>query len=274
MIKLVAIDLDGTVVNNQLQISEQVVKDLQRAQNEFGVKVIIATGRMFPSTLKFSEMVGIRNPIISYQGAMIREITEPKTDISHYPTMYHQGLDIETAEELINIIDEHQYHANIYVDDKLYTNQINEKSWYYKSITGVTPIHEPNFKNLLDGIPSKVMLIDDECKSIADELKDNFKSRLHICLSRKDFCEIVHPEVSKWKAIEHLMQLWNLDKSEVMAIGDQENDIPMILGAGVGVAMGNAPQNIQAMADFITKPIAEDGVSFALNEFVFKPSQN
>lgn len=281
-IKLVAIDLDGTVVNEELQIADQVIADLQRAEQEFGVKVIIATGRMFPSTIKFSKMVGLNNPVIAYQGAMIRDleglITEPDRPAEAFPTLYHQGLAIDTVKELIEIINERQLHANLYINDILYTNQFNEKSWYYKMITGVTPIEAPDFYQVLKddplSYPSKIMIIDDECKQLAEDLKTQFGSKLHICLSRKDFCEIVDADVSKWRAIEHLMQLYGLDKSEVMAIGDQENDIPMILGAGVGVAMGNAPQSIQTIADFVTKPISENGVSHALEKFVFNPSNN
>ena len=149
MIKLVAIDLDGTVVKHDLGISDAVIQSLQRAQQEFDCRVVIATGRMFPSTLPFAKRVGISNPIISYQGAMIRDISRDNAVVSDYPFIYHQGLDLDLARELVTVIQERGYHANVYVDDQLYTNELNEKAWYYKSITGITPKEAPD---LLDRI--------------------------------------------------------------------------------------------------------------------------
>jgi Cof subfamily protein (haloacid dehalogenase superfamily) len=272
-IKLIAIDLDGTVVKHDLSISEAVIAGLQRAQSDFGCKVVIATGRMFPSTLKFAARVGITNPVITYQGAMIRDISSPKPKVSDYPYVYHQGLDKETAYELIDWIQQEGCHANVYVDDQLYTNQFNEKSWYYQSITGVVPIHQPDLKMAFDAStpdPSKMMIIEEDSDRILDSFKARFGARINICVSRKDFCEIVHPQVSKWTAISHLLTQWGLSPENVLAIGDQDNDIPMIVGAGTGVAMGNAPGHIQGLADWVAPSIAEDGVLAALEEWVFR----
>lgn len=261
-IKLIAIDLDGTVVDHDLSISPLVIEGLQKAQRDYGCKVIIATGRMFPSTIQFADRIENSNPIISYQGAMIRHKLEEKP-------MFHQGIDLSTARELISVIQDNNYHTNLYIDDVLYTNFMNEKAWYYKSLTGVTPVHQPDLLEVLTKDPSKIMIIDEDCDAVMANLKSQFDGRIHICISRKDFCEIVHPDISKWVAIEELLKLWNISASEVMAIGDQDNDIAMIEGAGIGVAMGNAPQHIKDRANFVTKSIKDDGVLHALNEFIF-----
>ena len=262
-IKLIAIDLDGTVVDHDLSISPLVIEGLQKAQNQFDCKVVIATGRMYPSTLQFAEKIQNVNPIISYQGAMIRSQQDEKP-------IFHQGIEMETARTLLEVIDQKQYHTNLYINDVLYTNFMNEKAWYYKSLTGVTPVHQPSLIEALTSEPSKMMIIDEDCENIVQNLKEQFGNTIHSCISRQDFCEIVHPNVSKWVAVEELLKLWNIKPNEVMAIGDQDNDIAMIEGAGIGVAMGNAPKHIQDKADFVTKSIQENGVLHALNEFVFR----
>jgi Cof subfamily protein (haloacid dehalogenase superfamily) len=270
MIKLIAIDLDGTVVNHDLSISETVIQSLQRAQAEFGCKVVIATGRMFPSTIPFSKRVGLSNPVIAYQGAMIRDLSEEKPTVADYPMLYHQGIQKNLAHELLTVIQDRGYHANVYVNDVLYTNELNEKAWYYKSITGVTPVEAPDLRDILSSDPSKIMIIDPQCETVMAELRTQFGEAISVCISRRDFCEIVDPGVSKWVAVEQLMALWNIQASEVMAIGDQENDLTMIQGAGIGVAMGNAPLAIQEVADYVTRDIAADGVAHAIDRFVFQ----
>jgi Cof subfamily protein (haloacid dehalogenase superfamily) len=113
------------------------------------------------------------------------------------------------------------------------------------------------------------MIIDDRADEIVARLKTHFSQDVSICKSRTNFCEIVHTAVSKWNAIQHLMSLWNIQASEVMAIGDHENDLSMITAAGVGVAMGNAPDNVKALANYVTDPVGEDGAANAIEKFVY-----
>ena len=276
-IKLIAVDLDGTVVKHDLSIAEAVITALKRAEQEFGCKVIIATGRMFPSTISFSQRVGLNNPVVAYQGAMVRDLSEAKETIADYPMLYHQGLSADVVQQLLALAQQNSFHTNLYVNDVLYTNEMNEKAWYYKSITGVTPVLEPDLTSVLnkapDGQASKIMVIDEQCEQVAETFKQALGGQISVCISRQDFCEIVHPNVSKWNAIEHIMQRWGIKPEEVMCIGDQENDLSMISAAGIGVAMGNAPQHVKDTADFVTTSIDEDGVVRALEEFVFNYSE-
>lgn len=268
-IKLVAIDLDGTVVSHTLGISDAVIAGLKRAQSEFGCKVVIATGRMFPSTIPFAQKLGTQQPVVSYQGAMIRDISTMHAEIDAYPVLYHQGLPLDLAGQILDVIQRKGYHANVYVKDVLYTNELNEKAWYYKNITGVTPIEAKDFASILTDTPSKIMLIEEQCERIMQDLKAQFGEAINVCVSRKDFCEIVDARVSKWEAITQLLALWGLSPDDVLAIGDQENDLSMIQGAGLGVAMGNAPLHVQAHADYVTRDVESDGVLHALQKFVF-----
>ncbi len=269
MIKVIALDLDGTLVNEALAISPMTKAVLKRAQDK-GVHVVIATGRMFPSTFPFAEELNVQGPVVSYQGAMIRDISQPVDHILDHPILFHQGIDLGTARGIIDYIHAESIHANVYVDDQLFTTAYNPSAIFYQKISGVQPIEVNQFHDILTGNPSKIMIIDDRCDAIIETLKPQFASSVSICKSRHNFCEIVHHSVSKWEAIRFLLEKWSISPDEVMAIGDQENDLSMICGAGIGVAMGNAPDHVKAQANHVTLTIDEDGAAHAIERFVFQ----
>lgn len=258
-IQLLALDLDGTIVNEQLHISDRVKACLEDLDKR-GVKVVIATGRMFLSTIAFANQLGLRNPVISYQGAVIRDLSTPQDTPAAYPVLYRQTIDQAVAKQVLAFVAENNLHANLYVEDTLYTTQYNPYSAYYQSIAGVTPQPVDSLEAALAAPPYKIMIIDQQAPEIVRTLMAQFPGQLSVCLSRPDFCEVVHADVSKWQAISWLMDRWNIPQSAVMAVGDHENDMSMIAGAGIGVAMGNAPDNVKALARFVTGTVDEDGV--------------
>ncbi len=270
MIKLVALDLDGTIVNERLEISEATIAMLQRVQREKGVKVIIATGRMFPSTLPFARTMGLLDPVISYQGAMIRDVSAQLENVLDHPILFHQAIDPDVSRRIIDFIQEHKLHANLYVNDNLFTTMLNPHSIYYKNISGVVPQEALDLHAVHTAPPSKMMIIDDHrCDEIVEALNRDYSLHISVCKSRYNFIEIVHSSVSKWQAISNLIDQWDIRPEEVMAIGDQENDLPMITGAGVGVAMGNAPEHVKAMANYVTDSVDNDGAARAIEKFVY-----
>jgi Cof subfamily protein (haloacid dehalogenase superfamily) len=268
MIKLVALDLDGTIVDENLQISARTLEILTHIREEKQVRVILATGRMFPSTVAFARKVGVTDPVISYQGGMIRDIAEPRENILEYPILFHRPIEMEVSRSIIDFIHAEGVHANLYVNDCLFTTHHNPQSEFYRSISGVTPVEAKNLHDVLTAPPSKMMIIDDRCDEIIATLQNRFPKEVSICKSRETFCEIVHPTVSKWLAISYLMEQWQIQADEVMAIGDHENDIPMIQGAGIGVAMGNAPDHVKAEAHYVTESVNQDGAAKAIEKFV------
>lgn len=269
MIKLIALDLDGTIVNDKLEISQPTLAMLHRVRTENNVKVILATGRMFPSTIPFARTIGLSDPVISYQGAMIRDISSPLENVLEHPILFHQAIDVEIARAIADVVHEHDYHTNLYVNDQLFTTHLNPNSLYYQNISGVVPQEARNLHHALTGPPSKIMIIDDRCEAIVEHLQSRFSAHVSICRSRHNYCEIVHHSVSKWLAIQQLIEQWGIKTHEVMAIGDQENDLSMIRGAGVGVAMGNAPQHVKAQANYVTDHVNDDGAAKAIEKFVY-----
>ncbi|MCA9798598.1 MAG: HAD family phosphatase [Cyanobacteria bacterium HKST-UBA04] len=273
MIKLIALDLDGTVVSDGLTISDKLQRTLNYLNRETDIRVVIATGRMFPSTINFARTLGCDGPLICYQGGMIRDLgahgVPAGADAHAYPVLYHQPIDFDVARDIARLVQDNGFHTNFYINDVLHTTHFNPESEYYAKITGVTPIHSPVPEAILDAPPTKIMIIDEGCDDIIDQIKASHGQHVSLCKSRHNFCEIVHAEVSKWNALAQLMADWHLPAEAVMAVGDQENDLSMIRAAGLGVAMGNAPDHVKAEADFVTSDIQSEGVIAAIEQHVF-----
>lgn len=266
MIKLVALDLDGTIVNEHLRISERTLKTLRHVLTETDVRVVVATGRMFASALPFAREIGIVEPLVIYQGAMIRSLNAEQT------LHFHQPIPLTLAKPVLELLKEGKYHANLYLNDVLWTTPHPEYASIYAKTSGVTPQIANCLVNTLDNhaiAPTKIMAIEDErIDHLLDRLKEQFGPALSVCKSRYNFCEIIDADASKWNALQHLAAQWGIQPEEIMAVGDQGNDLSMIKNAGIGVAMGQAPDEVKQFANFVTAPIDEDGAAKAIEQFV------
>lgn len=263
MIKVVALDLDGTIVNEELKISEKTVALLQHLIHNTDVKIVVATGRMFLSALPFARQLQVKEPVVAYQGAMIRMINEP------HDVCFHNPIPMDIATDLLSFLVKDDYQINLYLDDDLWTTHTNNHATYYARTAGVTPLFTADLLGQMTLPPTKIMVIDDHrIDELLIQLESKYMGRLNYCRSRSNFCEIIDVGASKWKALETLINQWGIDPSEVMAIGDQGNDLSMIRGAGVGVAMGNAPDEIKREANYVTDTVDEDGAAKAIEKFV------
>lgn len=263
MIKLVALDLDGTVVSDQLKISSKVLSLLSHLILNTDVRVVIATGRMFLSALPFATQIGICEPLIAYQGAMVREIA------TGHALRFHAPIPLPLAHEVMETLVEDKYHINLYMDDSLWTHPDNHHTTFYTQASGVKPIFHQDLRGCMTIAPTKIMVIDDDRLNVLLEyLTTHFQNRLSFCRSRTNFCEIIDVSASKWNALKALADEWGILPEEIMAIGDQGNDLSMIEHAGVGVAMGNAPDYVKEKANFVTSTIDRDGVAEAIERFV------
>jgi Cof subfamily protein (haloacid dehalogenase superfamily) len=263
MIKLVALDLDGTIVNDKLEISPAVLKMLGHLITQTDVRVVIATGRMFLSALPFARQIGICEPLVTYQGAMIRDITDG------HNIRFHTPIQLDLAHEVLTMLVEDKYHVNLYMDDSLWTHPDNHHAAFYMKTAGVTPNYTEDLMGCLKIAPTKLMVIDDErIDKLLAYLNQNFMGRLSFCRSRTNFCEIIDVSASKWNALKSLADEWGIQPDEIMAIGDQGNDISMIQHAGIGIAMGNAPDEVKELANYVAPPIDSDGAAEAIERFV------
>ena len=261
-IKLIAIDLDDTLLNNQQQLSLRTCEVLGKVMKS-GVAVTIATGRMFQSALPFARQLKLELPMITYNGALIRQ---PQTG----ETVFHRPIEVDFAQKLADLFSERNWYLQKYVDDRLYVAELDENARFYADYAKVEAIPLGAEFYCMKEAPTKMLSMGepDELARISAELTARFNGRLYLASSKKRYLEMVDARVNKGQALAFLAGMLGINQQEVMAIGDSMNDLDMIEYAGVGVAMGNANVKVQAAADFVTLGNAEDGVAAAVEKYV------
>ncbi|MGB3237573.1 MAG: Cof-type HAD-IIB family hydrolase [Geitlerinemataceae cyanobacterium] len=267
-IQLLVLDIDGTISGKSNQIREPVLRAIRAAQAK-GVKVALATGRMYQSSLRFYELVGSQLPLICYQGAWIQE---PLTNILHR----HIPVSNDFVHQLLDEFEKPDWQTlsiHLYIDDRLYVREITPQTQAYYQRSQVEPI-VGDFRSLLDQFsPTKVLALSDDTEAI-DLLYRRLRQRytpaeLYLTKSVATFFEAAHPLVNKGAAVQYLTEdLLGIAPSQVMAIGDNFNDLEMLAYAGVGVAMGDAPLPVQQIADWVAPDVESDGVAAAIQQFI------
>ncbi len=262
--KLVAVDIDGTLVDADLIVRPKTRRALLECAKK-GVKVTLATGRMFKSALPYARKVGIDVPIITYNGALVKD--SGSGEIYH-----HRTVPMHLAHKVISLCQEMDLQLNIYLDDECYVKEYNDWSRVYEGIAGIRTRAIGNLKEFLNREPTKFIICaqPEELDSHMGILEESLGKELYLTRSRPIFVEIHHPAVSKAEGLEVLGKHWGIKLYEMMAVGDADNDLEMLQAAGWGVAMGNAPREVKEKADWVTGTIAEEGLVSALEKFILK----
>lgn len=269
-IKLLVLDIDGTIAGKNNQVSPVVKQAIQAVQNK-GIPVAIATGRMYCSALQFHQEIGSSLPLITYQGAWIQD---PNTGKLHR----HLTLTREIASQLLDYLEQPDWRSllsvHFYINDQLYVREITTQTQNYAQRSGVKPIAIGDLRQVLtDKLPTKVLALCDDANLIQQllvNLRLQYKtSELYMTTSVPTFLEATHPLVNKGKAVSYLAeQLLGIASHNVMTIGDNFNDLEMLEYAGIGVAMGNAPNPIQAIANWVAPNVEDNGVAIAIEKFL------
>lgn len=262
MIKMVATDIDGTILGYDF-VFRPAVKRCIKELTDQGIKVVLVTGRMHSAAEKIAQKLDITTPIISYQGGMIKEQGEDGQ------ILYEKTLSPNRAKEIIQWAKANNIHTNLYMDDVLYVEHDNIA---IKRYTGerFIPYQVCNFDDLEIKNVNKILCIDfDDAERVTGwvEFLREKMPELYIVKSTPYFCEITNNEAKKSCAVEFLRQKWGLQKEEILAIGDQNNDIELLKAGGIGVAMGNGTPELKACADYITDTIENDGFVKAVEKF-------
>ena len=262
MIKMVATDIDGTILGWNFEFSPAVVKCIKDL-SEKGIKVVLVTGRMHIAALKLAKKLGLSTPIVSYQGGLIKE--------QDGKTLYEKTLNPERAKEVIKWAKDNDVHINLYMDDVLYVENDNIA---IKRYTGerFIPYKVCNFDDLEIKNVNKILAIDfDDAEKVTgwvNYLKKQMPE-LYIVKSTPYFCEISNPEAKKSCAVEFLSKYYGIEKHDILSIGDQDNDIELLKAGGIKVCMGNGTENLKACADFVTDTIENDGFVKAIEKYCF-----
>ncbi|MEG6523037.1 Cof-type HAD-IIB family hydrolase [Desulfotomaculum sp. 1211_IL3151] len=261
--KLIAIDLDDTLLNTNLTISPRNKEYIQRAKDA-GIHITLATGRMYCSALPYAKELGLNLPLITYQGALVKEI---QTD----EILIHRPVPLDPAREVIQRCRQLGYHINVYVNDTLYVEKMSPEAAAYQKISGIPAHPVGDLLEFLKEAPTKVLLVgsSEKLDELEQEMTKQYSTSLHICKSKPHFLEFSHPQATKGHALDTLAKDWGLTPDQIIAIGDAPNDLEMLQYAGLGVAMSNGDPTVQALADYITSSNDHDGVAEVIEKFVF-----
>ncbi|HEY9898116.1 MAG TPA: Cof-type HAD-IIB family hydrolase [Pantanalinema sp.] len=260
--KLIATDLDGTFIGRDLEVSERNRRAVQLA-HDAGVHFVMATGRMYRATLPYARACGVKTPLITYQGALIRDhLTEAD--------LWHRTIPMGLARETIEVLRGSGFHLNLYVDDELIVERMSPEAELYSSVSRIVPKVVPSLEGALTAEPTKIVAIAkaDEVQKWVPALRERFGDRLYVTESIPIFLEIANPTIRKSVALEHVAERLGVSREEIVAFGDGMNDLDMLAYAGLGVAMGNAPDAVKAVADRVTHHVREDGVARVIEELL------
>jgi Cof subfamily protein (haloacid dehalogenase superfamily) len=258
-IRLIALDLDGTLIDDEQRFSTRVMRTIAQAQ-ERGVAVTLATGRSPLATRRFADALHISAPLICYQGGMIAELG------GH--VLHRVSLDRNLAARVISLAQSRGWHVNLYQDGLLYLTVLRHPMEFYEGLLNPSAQLVPDFHRLLDHDPDKVLIVaEGNGDEIYAEMHAQFDDQMQIVRSHELFIEANPLGVDKGTGLAWLAGHLGVPQSQVMAVGDQDNDAPMVAWAGLGVAMGNGSTACKAAADWIAPPISEDGAAVAIEKF-------
>jgi len=269
-IRLLVLDIDGTVVRESNRIRESVIQAIHSAQRR-GVRVAVATGRLYRSSLHAYESLGSTLPLICYEGALIRE---PNTGFVHR----HWPLETRIASQILDYLDRpslgDRLSVHFYIEDALHLWNLNDASVNYLEGSKVEPIVVRDLRPLLNQTPTKVIVLSYDDQAITRlwcHLKNSY-SRTQVRQTKSiTVLEAFHPGANKGVAVSYLAEnIMGLRPENVMAIGDDFNDVEMLEYAGIGVAMGNAPPAVKAIADWVAPTVEADGVVRAIQSWILQ----
>lgn len=261
--RLIAMDLDDTLLRDDLTISDATRRAMEEAIAR-GVHLTVATGRMFDSAQKIARQIGLNVPIVTYQGSLIKNLLDE--DI-----LYERSVSAATAAQIYDYCLAHKLHLQSYIDDKLYVAEQNDKIIAYAKQSDIPYTVEPDFaKVIAHGKQTKLLIIDDPDRldAMMPELRKLLGPDVHLTKSKAHYLEFLHREGTKGHALRFLAAHYGIPMEETIAVGDAMNDHEMIEAAGLGIAMANAVPALKEIAGYITLGNNEDGVKHVIDKFV------
>ena len=268
-LKLVALDIDGTIVGPDFALPDEVIEAVGKLQAA-GIAVTLATGRMLRSTRGFAERLGIGGPIICYQGALTAEAASGRY-------IRHEGLSPQVASDALarlGGVGGFGGQVLVYVDDEIYATGRTDWSDGYEQRMGLELNLVDSFDDLFGdhrGREPTLILAVDKPNIVADlvgRLRAEMDGEALITRSLPHFCEIGSLRAGKSAALEHLAGSMGIDRGEVVAFGDGSGDAGMLCWAGVGIAMSGGHPEAKAAADRLLEGPPGAAVAALLMDFL------
>ena len=259
MIKLFAIDMDGTLLNTNHEINPST-KEAINQLNATGVKTVLTSGRLISSIKFATKELGEENPMVATNGALI--MANADKILGQHP------LEDSHIKELVKFCEEDTFYSNRLDEDRLAHLKINnDYGLNYQCNISITenPYEDlkqrakPAYKILIGCLNSHPYGEEKAVKII----KEAFEDRLYVTSSGPGAIEIMEPHVNKWGGVKELSNFLGIKIDEIAAIGDSYNDLPMVENAKIGFAMGNANETVKSIADYVVADNDGDGIKEA-----------
>ncbi|MGL4990765.1 MAG: Cof-type HAD-IIB family hydrolase [Sarcina sp.] len=272
--KLICVDMDGTLLNDKHEVCD-FNKEMIKKATELGVKVAITTGRIFANAKMYSNLIGVKTPIIASNGAYIKDQDSDKE-------IYKSTLSNNQIDEIVSVVRKYE-HSPVYMNtfDTTISEEIigenhaykvanskMEEEWRVKFDEGIEfeTLYEKYNREILKAIFINEDLPEDEFWKMKDDMK-SFDD-IEVVSSGINNFEVMAKGTSKGKAVEKLAQILGIKREEVICIGDSENDLSMIEYAGLGVAMGNGLDILKEKAQYITDTNNNSGVGKVIEKYI------
>jgi len=262
--KLIAIDLDGTLLKSDRTISKRNISAINKA-NERGVKVVIATGRPLIGIMDYLKKIGARDEdyVISYNGAMVKRIKNNET-------VHMMPLKKSDYEYLYDYSSKYGVHIHALTETYVTTPVMNSYTKIESELNDIEIKVECVSGINQDEILVKIMMIDDPEKldQVVANLPEEVTNKYTVVRSSEIFLEFLDRSVNKGTGVKIIADKLGIKSEEIICIGDAGNDVAMIKYAGLGVAMGNAFSELKEISDYITDSNEEDGVAKVIEKFI------
>ena len=274
--RLVALDVDGTLLDPAGELRPTVC-DAVMAVQQRGLRVVLCTGRRFRTALPLAQALQLDGPIVVHNGALVKDATSGQTLQRQYMSaaMYHQAqlllrqlstpmAYIDAFHENVDIITEPMERAHPFQQEYLQDNLAHCR---IVDAVDTPPAHGVVLMSIMaDGQSLQAL-------RLAVEQTLGSQGRVHLLLNKNyqgHILEVLQAGVSKWQGLQYVASQQGIAPEEIMAVGDDHNDLDMIRYAGLGIAMGNAVAEVLEAADVVTGSNAEDGLVQALARFVLR----
>ena len=265
MYKLIALDMDGTLLNEEKKISKANFDAIQNAR-EKGVKVVLATGRPLKGIHQYLTQLNLISKeeyAVTYNGSLIQN-TSGSIIIDKKPLSHEDNKYLYELSKKLNV----NIHALTY--DKCITPKFNKYSEYEANMNQI-PLEIVDFENIDENVVIiKTMFIDEPeiLDRVVPEIPKEVYDRFTVVRSAPFFLEFIDKSSNKGSGIHKLAESLGIKQEEVICVGDAGNDLHMIEYAGLGVAMGNAFEEVKKAADYVTATNDDDGVAEVINKFI------
>lgn len=262
-IKMIAIDLDDTLIRDDTTVSDYTLQTIKKAQDK-GIHIMIATVRMYATASPYGRMLGLGDiPMMLFGGGLIQTLESKKI-------LYSHPIPQSDAAQVLAMAKEKGWMMQSYIDDVLRVATYNHWVADYERITHSHAVVCGDAFYTPQGAPDKLLSCDEheELLRRAEEIEAAMPGKFDIMCSKPTFLEIVPKGISKGVCLQRLCDIYGITTDNVMSFGNGMNDLPMLVEAGFGVAVANAVPEVREKVDYVTASNNEDGVAKAIEKFV------